>query len=250
MIKLLPFLVLLHLSYLSYAPYANAFSKVLVPAVYKEWQHGMPEWTSLETQQKHNFSVFMYQKLDPNQPNYFEFNRGGESGIYLKYIVDHYESFPDVVMFIHAKPEQHQKKLDWFNMLSCVSPNATFMNINDQSWVTRSPSSWRKIEQWTEQCWRDILQTTWELHGDQGEFLRRLPPDRDIWMSAQCCNQFVLSRDMVRKRPLKVWQDLLRIIGVQDACHVGEPDYENLHFFNKTGRARAGAEPREVAQVG
>mmetsp|Transcript_15124 Transcript_15124/g.25220 ORF Transcript_15124/g.25220 Transcript_15124/m.25220 type:complete len:244 (+) Transcript_15124:33-764(+) len=228
--------------------HSYSLTKVLIPAVYKEWEHGKPEWaTNSEIQQKHNFSIFLYQKVNPDQPNYFEYNRGAECGTYLKYIVDHYDNFPDVAMFVHAKPEHHQKKLNWLNMLHCISPNATYMNINDQSWVTRSPKSWRRIEQWTEQCWRDILQITWELKDDKNEFLKRLPPNQDIIMSAQCCNQFIISRDMIRKRPLHVWKDLLRIIGVDNACHLGEPDYENLYFFNKTGRAKLGAEPKDVA---
>ena len=94
-----------------------------------------------------------------------------------------------------------------------------------------------------EQCWRDVLQTAWDLRADVAEFHRRLPPTEDIIVSTTCCNQFLLSRALVHKRPLHVWQNLLQIIAMQDTCHKGEPDYENLfHFNHTTQRVQSGPE--------
>lgn len=103
---------------------------------------------------------------------------------------------------------------------------------------------------WTEQCWRDTLQAAWDLRADDAEFQKRIPVTWEIMVSMPCCNQFILSREMVHKRPLRVWKDLLNIIGVQDACHVGEPDYESLYYFNHTGRVKIGPEPRFIAAHG
>lgn len=121
----------------------QGFTKIVVPAVYKEWAAGAPEWvTSSEIQAKYNYTVFLYQKLDPDAPNYFGFNRGRENGVFLQYIVDHYNSFPDVAVFLHAKPHEHQK--NWLEMIGCISPNATYYNINygGNPWVTRTPAYW------------------------------------------------------------------------------------------------------------
>lgn len=118
--------------------------KVVVPSVYKEWAvEGAPPWaTDLRMQSKHNYSVFMYQKLDPNKPNYFPYNRGTETGVYLKYIVDHYDNFPDVAIFVHAHPHDHQP--DWLAMVQCIGPKATYYNINygKATWFTRNPAFW------------------------------------------------------------------------------------------------------------
>ena len=77
-------------------------SKVVVPAVYKEWIGGAPSWaTDKSIQEKYGYSVFQYQKLHPESPNYMR-NRGTEGGVYLKYIVDHYDDFPDVAIFVHG----------------------------------------------------------------------------------------------------------------------------------------------------
>jgi hypothetical protein len=54
----------------------EAFTKVLVPAVFKEWLNGEPKWMSKETQELYNFSTFKYQKINPDLPNYIKFNRG------------------------------------------------------------------------------------------------------------------------------------------------------------------------------
>ena len=120
-----------------------AFKKVLVQAIYKEWEHGKPHWvTDRDLQEKLGYSVFAYQKLDPTQPHYFGFNRGTETGVYLKYIVEHYDNFPDVAIFTHAHPHDHQQR--WLEMIGYINPNATYYNINfgDSWWVTRDPSNW------------------------------------------------------------------------------------------------------------
>ena len=90
-----------------------------------------------------------------------------------------------------------------------------------------------------EQCWRDALQITWELKGKDEEFRRRLPAMAPLTISATCCNQFLVSRAMIRKRPLHVWKELLQIIAMQPKCHMGEPDYENLFEFNRTNRVKS-----------
>ena len=75
-----------------------SLSKVIVPSVYKEWELGMPDWmTSAKIQQQYGFSTFLYQKLDPNAPNFIAKNRGTEAGVYLRYVVDHYENLPDIM---------------------------------------------------------------------------------------------------------------------------------------------------------
>ena len=47
------------------------------------------------------YSVYLYQRLDPSKPNFVK-NRGTEGGVFLRYIVDHYDSFPDVAIFVHG----------------------------------------------------------------------------------------------------------------------------------------------------
>jgi hypothetical protein len=128
----IPILDLIHRSY--------AFTKVLVPSVYNEWTNHTPEWaTSAEIMNKYNYSVFLYQKLDPNKPNYIQYNTGREASVYFRYIVDFYDNFPDVAIFVHAKPHEHQKK--WLKMIGCISPTANYINFNFQN-MYRSTHYW------------------------------------------------------------------------------------------------------------
>ena len=62
-------------------------------------------------------------------------------------------------------------------------------------------------------------------------------------MCTHCCQQFAVSRQQVLKRPLSVWRRLRDILSVQDQCHVGEPDYENLYAFHRSQKMRLGPEP-------
>jgi hypothetical protein len=117
-----------------------SFSKVIVPAVFHEWDGGAPEWMTNQTlKDLFNYSTFLYQKTDPSAPNYIGFNRGCENGAYYRYIVDHYHNFPDVAVFVHAKPYEHQPH--WLDMIKCISPNATYMSINHQQ-ICRSTAYW------------------------------------------------------------------------------------------------------------
>ena len=108
--------------------------------------------------------MFLYQKLNSSAPNYISTNRGCENGAYFNYIVDHYDSFPDIAIFVHgstpsfpyralnsnlipvirffcaAKPEEHQKH--WLDMIPCIHPNATYININIGQDICRRTSNW------------------------------------------------------------------------------------------------------------
>lgn len=58
--------------------------KVIVPAVFKEWENGAPDWA---TRPGEFWATFIYQRLDPAKPNYAP-NFGREGAIYLRFIVD------------------------------------------------------------------------------------------------------------------------------------------------------------------
>jgi len=98
-----------------------------------------------------------------------------------------------------------------------------------------------------EQCWRDVVQTAWDLNGNKTEFNRRLPPGTHIMVSTTCCNQFLLSREMVHKRPLHVWSALLNILGIQPVCHKGEPEYNDLFEYQRN-HLKVGFEETQLSE--
>jgi hypothetical protein len=221
------------------------FTKVLFPSVFKEYVNGAPAWlTNEEVKSKYGYSTFLYQKLYPNESNYIAVNRGTEAGVYLRYIVDHYDDLPDLMIFVHAHPEHHQPH--WLEMIGCINPNATYLNINFQN-VCRYTNNWKKIEIWIEQCWRDVLKIVWGLEDDLEEFNKRVPTSKPILACFVTAQQFVINRNKVRARPLHVWKKLLKVIGEQPACHLGEPDYENLYAYKIT-HERVGPEPSSLIE--
>ena len=42
----------------------NAITKVVIPAVYKEWNSGKPEWMKVKIQEKYNYTTHVYQRLE------------------------------------------------------------------------------------------------------------------------------------------------------------------------------------------
>ena len=219
------------------------FSKVIIPSIFKEYLTGLPSWLTDEAlKTQYGYSTFMYQKIHPNESNYIGMNRGTEAGVYLRYIVDHYDNLPDVMIFVHAHPEHHQTH--WLEMIGCINPNASYININFQN-LCRMSTNWKAIEIWVEQCWRDVLKIVWGLENDLVEFNKRVPTTAPIMVCFVVAQQFVISRAKVRERPLRVWKKLLQIIGEQPACHLGEPDYENLYAFRST-KIQVGPEPSSL----
>lgn len=109
------------------------FTKVIVPAVYREWvKTGPPDWMTNETlKSDHGYTTFLYQKTTNASANYLASNRGCENGAYYQYIVDHYDNFPDIAFFIHGIPNEHND--DWLDMVKCVRPNATYFSLNTNS---------------------------------------------------------------------------------------------------------------------
>ena len=87
-------------------------STVVVPAVYKEWGLKLPlrapGWLIEQA------PVFLYQRLDPNHSCYAA-NSGYESGVYLRFIVDHYNRLPAHTVFAQA---------DWFSSHKGLPPHA------------------------------------------------------------------------------------------------------------------------------
>ena len=81
------------------------------------------------------------------------------------------------------------------------------------------------------------------------DFNKRVPVDKPLDFYFVCCQQFILSRDMMRRRPLHVWQELYKIINVQDVCHMGDPDYENLNSFSRN-RWMCGPETADIKVYG
>ena len=191
------------------------FTKVLVPAVYKEWvESGPPDWVvNDEIRRSHNYSVFLYQKLNESEPNYISTNYGRENGVYFKYIVDHYHTFPDVAVFIHAKPQQHPPQ--WLDYVRCIAPNVTYSHLNLFDNLERDTEYFSLFQKrvWVENCMRDVLAVIWNKSIHEIETM--LPIDSPIRVRTQASHSFVVSRSMIHRRSYETWKQLYAMLGNQ-----------------------------------
>ena len=122
-------------------------------------------------------------------------NSGNEASAYLKYIVDHYDDLPPYVAFVHGHDKAwHMKNGGILQQLDRLNlDGVTFHTLNNcftQVWKAGDESY-------------DALQTYWPR-----EFERWLGP-LPTQLCHDCCAQFVVSRDTIRKQPLAAYQSWL-----------------------------------------
>ena len=234
-------------------------SLAIVPAVYDEWSHHRttrqehpfskaPPWASVEylheMMRSHgrydlNVSLTLYQKFNSALPHYIASNRGMEGGVYLRYIIDNYRSsLPDFVAFLHAYPNEHSYQFP--EILTCLDTRRTkYTSLNriDTALRLQTTSAWGRpdfefvgyqdpaeAQFWMERCWRDVLAVIGYREG-------KSPADGDaipspIAVSFACCNQFVVSKEMIRRLPLKTWKKLHTMLAAGPACHLGNATYK------------------------
>ena len=92
---------------------------VVVPAVYKNWDRGLPLWLF-------RWPTFVYQRLSPEQP-LFSRNFGHEGRAYLQFIVELYDNLPQRTAFVQGDPDWHNTK--WEDMLRCIKPQINFTTL-------------------------------------------------------------------------------------------------------------------------
>lgn len=108
-------------------------SAVVVPAVYREWGYPVrpPDWLAAQA------VVYQYQRLNASGVCYAE-NVGYESGVYLRFIVDHYDHLPRHTVFVQADwfAQDKQQKFPYkpFDLwqLSCTSSRMS-QNLSHRS---------------------------------------------------------------------------------------------------------------------
>lgn len=95
------------------------------------------------------------------------------------------------------------------------------------------------------------------------DFLKVVPSSKPIIVRTACCQQFIMSRSLVRARPLSVWKKLHQMIGrvyilrlfyctsltltasgVSNVCHKGDMDFNNLHTVKSYKLSKAPPETR------
>jgi len=112
---------------------------VVVPAHYKEWT--TPPWADRLPPYA---STYVYQRIDPKLPKY-SLNVGYEAAVHIRFIVEHYDVLPNVTVFTHATPTEHNSQ--FFAWLKCLRTDSVeFTSMNSLFVRDRDLSGWRRAK--------------------------------------------------------------------------------------------------------
>ena len=149
-----------------------------------------------------NVNVLIYDKEDPTNPLNIPLNKGQEASVYLKYIIDYYDSLPEFTFFIH------DEEYSWHHSGSlidkyqeAVMSNQKYYNVNDKC------------------IWKG--NAIKELHGD------KMVSDYKLWYSRNIeeyipfstlpvdflagyrgSAQFLVHKDLIKTLPKKFYENL------------------------------------------
>ncbi|CAM9300791.1 unnamed protein product, partial [Ectocarpus fasciculatus] len=115
---------------------------------------------------------------------------------YLSYIISHYHHLPDVSIFLHGKPTEHNK--DILKHINAILQHwevedIGFLHLNNQVMLPMNSMDKRNGG------------TFWTMWG----FLKKSMP-RDL--RVQCCAQFMVTRERIHLRPLWFYENLLELV--------------------------------------
>jgi hypothetical protein len=141
-----------------------------------------------------SWQAAIYTVDSPSAPLHTPANKGRESMAYLTYIIEHYDSLPSVIAFIHPHlngfwnawhtDTPHHDNVDSLNYLNLdYVRKAGYVNLRC-NWNPGCLESHRKNAHVTPEIWK-------ELFGSE-----KMP---DL-IGAPCCAQFAVSKQQVQKR--------------------------------------------------
>ena len=197
----------------------------LVVSVYKEWGENnekVPEWANANASRDNYFVVQpFYQRIEASKPA-FVVNKGFESGVYMRYIVDNYHNLPEAVIFVQADGcEVDMNAVLPRVTLEILDQAGGFLPLNCLKVMGRSISMWggEKGER-VEACWREVSKH-FELNLFEGFAL-----GSDFQINMVCCACFAVKRELLLSTPFEVWNSFYEHSIVKGQCIEGQLDID------------------------
>ena len=207
----------------------------LVIAHYDEWDDldEMPVWANNSKDPRvhpdaptaRGYTVApMYQRRRPESPGYVP-NHGYEGGVYLRFVLDHYDNLPDVAVFVQADADKigdvpsrlgkvvtRQKERGDVGYLPInVGWDGNFEQVyfhkRDPYQEWWSETSLRDVDK----CWRTVA----------GWWGHEWPSETVPTVSGYCCNYFAASRESIRATPLATWRKAYEALIERGECSPG-----------------------------
>ena len=192
---------------------------VVVAAVFREWDHGLPPWACPSDSNAYTLAP-LYTRVNSSHPRFVP-NNGFEAGVYLRFIVDHYERLPEVAVFLQADAQLSLFHRNLSEVLNGLQPEllrsraAGFLPLN----VGRDLISSRNVSAWGDKsasdavaaCWRHVL----AMFGRDEVFA---DPDVLPTVTFYPGAYFAVSRENIQRHPLKTWRAVYERLIVDNSC--------------------------------
>ena len=197
----------------------------LVVSVYKEWGENnekVPEWANANASRDNYFVVQpFYQRIEASKPA-FVVNKGFESGVYMRYIVDNYHNLPEAVIFVQADGcEVDMNAVLPRVKLEILDQAGGFLPLNCLKVMGRSISMWGgERGERVEACWREVSKH-FELNLFEGFAL-----GSDFQINMVCCACFAVKRELLLSTPFEVWNSFYERSIVKGQCIEGQLDID------------------------
>ena len=196
----------------------------LVISHYDEWDDREPSWLKEFRASKRYTIQDGYQRRLMNLSTYVP-NYGFESGVYLRYIVDHYLHMPPVIVFIQADA----CGIDVSEVLSrldsdLLSRAGGYVPLNCNKVLNRGFEVWQG-NMAVQTCWSSVVEhfkVNFLL--DVSAHDTRMIVDGDTRVNIVCCACFAVSRDLLRLTPYETWASFYNQAIEGGSCVRGRKD--------------------------
>jgi hypothetical protein len=144
-------------------------------------------------------NVIVYDKEKPENPHNIPVNRGNEASVYLKYIVDYYDTLPEFTFFIHDENRSwHHTGTIKERFLEAKESKQLFYNINHHrlgGFNHIAPNHKKRLMEW------------------YNEFIEPyIPfsslPNKDWLVGYKGCAQFLVHKSLIKALPLVFYKNL------------------------------------------
>jgi hypothetical protein len=155
---------------------------------------------------KGNVNILVYDKENPENKYNVPVNKGNEASVYLKYIIDHYDTLPDFTYFIHDDEYAwHHSGSVVIKYYESIMKKQLYYNINDKCILGSI-----KKNKWYE----DICK--WYKEYIEKYIPMDSLPNQDWTIGFKGSAQFLVHRDLIKNLPIEFYQDLYNWIITTD----------------------------------
>ena len=148
-----------------------------------------------------NIQVIVYDKENPDNPNNIPVNKGNEASVYLRHIIDYYDTLSEFTFFIHDEEYAwHHTGSIVDKYTEAVESNQYFYNINDRC-VWNEPNM-------MDEYVRTLFAYWYGEYIDKFIPFDKLPNKHDILYGYRGSAQFLVHKDLIRSLPKEFYVNL------------------------------------------